>query len=203
MGRRGWAGVALAGVALAAVALGRRAGGLSGGVPEYRRSGPADAPVVVTEYSDFQCPRCAKAQPALKALMTRYADRARLEFRHYPLAAHRWSQTAARAAEAAGLQGRFFEYADALYLRQAEWSESPDPMSFFKDYARGVGIDAERWAADVDSPRVAKIIAAEREGAEAVPVAATPTFFINRRTIVGELQLESMGVRFVELELAR
>lgn len=200
-GRRRAVGLALGAAALAAVALGRRAPFLGDDVPVYRQKGPPDAPVVVSEYSDFQCPKCALVQPDLKNLLALYEGRVRLVFRPYPLKTHRWSADASRAAEAAGFQGRYWEYADQLFAHQKEWADSPDPQPLFKDYAAAAGLDLPRFEQDRAGDRVAKIVDAARAHAEALPVPATPTFFINKRVVVGDLQLQAMGARFIEREL--
>lgn len=202
-GRRRAVGLALGAAALVAVALGRRTPFLADDVPAYRQKGPAGAPVVVTEYSDFQCPKCALVQPDLKNLLAQYEGRVRLVFRPYPLKSHRWSADASRAAEAAGLQGRYWEFADQLFSHQKEWADSPDPQSLFKDYAAAVGLDLPRYEQDRTGDRVAKIVDAARAHAEALPVPATPTFFINQRVVVGDLQLQAMGARFIERELEK
>ncbi len=200
-GRRLGAGLALATAALAAVGLGRRAPGLLDAVPAYRQSGPAGARVVIIEYSDFQCSRCAQAHPFLKELLARYEGKVRLVFRHFPLTPHKWAPAAARAAESAGRQGRFWDYADALYAHQKEWSEAQDAVPLLRRYAADLGLDPARFAADMDSPAVARLVQEEKKHSESVPIAATPTFFVNRRVIVGESQLQSVGARFIEREL--
>lgn len=203
LGRRRGAGLALAAAALAAVALGRRVPFLGDDVPAYRQKGPPGAAVLITEYSDFQCPKCALVQPDLKNLLAQYEGRVRLAFRPYPLKSHRWSGDASRAAEAAGLQGRYWEFADQLFARQKEWADSPDPQPLFKDYAAAAGLDVDRFDQDRNSHRVAKIVEAARAQAEALPVPATPTFFVNKRVLVGDLQLQAMGARFIERELEK
>lgn len=201
--KRAVAGMVIFAAAVAAVAIGRRSPALADGVPAYRRQGPAGAPVVITEYSDFQCPKCALAQPDLKALLERYDGKVRLVFRHFPLKMHKWSEPAARAAEAAGLQGKFWEYAEKLYAGQKDWAEAADPTPVFDRYGTELGLDAARFAADRDGEKVRTIIAAERAHAESVPIMATPTFYVNERVLVGDSQLAGMGVRVMESELAR
>lgn len=201
LSKKAGAGLLLLSLAVGAVWVGRRTPRLSEGTPSYRQKGPAEAPVVLVEYSDFQCPKCAQAQPVLRDLLNRYEGRVRLVFRHCPLPSHAWASLAARAAEAAGRQNKFWEYADVLYSRQAVWSAAPDPRALFDTYARELGLDEARWKKDVDDPAVEKIVKDERARAEQVPISATPTFFINEKIIVGDSQLEAVGVRFMEQEL--
>lgn len=200
--RRLWVGLVLAGVAVVAVAMGRQTPVLSDHVPGYRQKGDAGAKVVITEYSDFQCPRCAEAQPVLEKLLAQYAGQTRLVFRHFPLRGHAWAAVAARAAEAAGQQGKFWAYADLLYGRQKEWSVSPDPVVVFRQYATELGLDGARFASDMDGEKVRALVDGDRTHGESLPIAATPTFFINERVVVGDTQLAAVGARFVELELA-
>jgi protein-disulfide isomerase len=187
--------------ACAAVTVGRRAGPLSGDVPAYRTLGPRRAPVVIEEFSDFQCPKCALAQSEFRSLLARYPEKTRAVFRHMPLKMHKWAPDAAKAAEAAGLQGKFWEFADRLYAEQKTWSESPDAPALFRQYAESLGLALDRFDADRASPRVAQRIEQDRQQADVAGIFATPTFFVNDRRIVGDVQLKSNGVRYVELEL--
>jgi protein-disulfide isomerase len=155
------------------------------------------------EYSDFQCPKCAQVQPDLRALVARYDGRVRLVFRHCPLPQHKWAALAAQAAEAAGLQNRFWEYADQLYAQQTAWSEQSDPRALFQQYAQELGLDVDRWKTDLDSSRLQELVKEERAHAQSLPIAATPTFFVNKKIIVGDSQLQAMGARFIEQELRR
>jgi protein-disulfide isomerase len=107
--------------------------------------GNKDAAVTLVEYSDFQCPACASFQPVLKELLATYGENLKFEYKHYPLPIHPYAQQAAIAAEAAGQQGKFFEYHDALFENQAEWSKSATPVAFFNKYAEELGLDVEKF----------------------------------------------------------
>jgi protein-disulfide isomerase len=202
--RRSIAGGLVAAALVSAVFLGRQGGwSVPLRVPAYRQKGPAGAPVVLVEYSDFQCPSCAKVQPYLRELLARQGDRVRFVFRHHPLNMHKWAIDAARAAECAGRQGRFWEYHDALFAKQAEWSRSPDPAPLFLEYARELGLDVERFRRETADRRWDGLIVNDRLDALAMDVTGTPTFFVNRRRAVGESQLRANGERFIVLEDAR
>lgn len=81
-----------------------------------------EATVVLTEYSDFQCPACAAFQPVLDETLDLYGDSIRFEYKHFPLPIHKFATNAAIAAEAASQQGKFFEYGALLFENQTEWS---------------------------------------------------------------------------------
>lgn len=196
-------GLGIVGVAVVAVALGRRAPGISGDAPAYRQTGSPRARVVITEYSDLQCPKCGAAVPLLKELLKTYPNDVRLVFHHSPLKQHQWAVLAAQAAESAGLQGKFWEYAESLFAKQTEWSSVADPKPLFFSYANELGLNGDQFVRDLESPAVVDIIRREKERAEAMEVPATPTFFINDRMLVGDSQLAGNGARYIEQELGR
>ena len=200
--KRFWAAVVIAAVLAAVVQVSRKGAWTeSFRVPSFRQRGTDSPRVRITVFSDFQCPNCAKAHPFLDDLARRYEKDVRLAFRHYPLKHHTWAFPAARAAESAGVQGKFWEYMSLLYARQKDWAESPDAPSLFAAYAAELGLDAARFAADMQSGRWDGPILADREEAQARGVNSTPTFFINERRIAGETQLREYGERFILLEL--
>lgn len=184
---------------VAAVFVARGAGDeYAAGVPAHRVLGPADAPVSLVVFSDFQCPACAATEPLLKNLMARHEGRIRLSFRHNPLRMHRWAVHAVQAAEAAGAQGKFWPYHDILFERQRDWAGDQDPLPMFLSYARELGLDEERFRRDVvesrwDGLREADVAVARRNN-----VRATPTIFINGNRLVGPIQVQADGERLVQ-----
>ena len=156
-----------------------------GAEPPHVR-GEAVAVVTIEEFADFQCPPCRKLQPELKKISGEYGTRLRVVFRQRPLPIHEHAVTAARAAEAAALQNRFWEMHDLLFEHQREWSETADARSLFKDYARSVGLDVERFMQDMDGPEVSARILADQTRAESVNITGTPTLFLNGREIPAE-----------------
>ena len=201
--KRWTVGLGIVGVAVAAVAVGRRTPRVSGDAPAYRQTGPALARVVITEYSDLQCPKCGQAAPIVKNLLSAYPKDVRLVFHHAPLKQHKWAVAAAQAADASGLQEKFWEYADALFSKQTEWSAATDPKPLFAGYAKDLGLDVARFTKDVDSSSVVEMIQKEKAHADALEIPATPTFFINDRMLVGDTQLAGNGTRYIEQELGR
>ena len=155
--------------------------------PPLHVRGPANAPVLVEEYSDFQCPTCGRMHPVVRQLLAKYPQQVRLAFRHFPLATiHRHARESARAAEAAGEQGKFWEMHDLLYERQAEWSKAEPARPLFVVYAQSLGLDAARFQRDIDgSPVAMRIVAAERR-ALSRKLQGTPTFVVNGRELTFE-----------------
>jgi len=148
--------------------------------------GQRGAPVTLEEFGDFQCPSCATAAEAISKLEQDYGPRLRVVWRNFPLAMHAHALEAALAAEAAGLQGRFWEMHDLLYKNQAVWSKASDPATagqFFTAYARSLGLDVERFAKDSTSDEVkARVVSDGKHGASR-GVKNTPTLFINDREV--------------------
>jgi protein-disulfide isomerase len=149
--------------------------------------GNPDADIKLVEYSDFQCPACAMVQPILKEVLQDYGDKISLEFKHFPIGAPR----AAVAAEAAGQQGKFFEFHDLLYSRQPEWSSDARQESHFLRYAEELELDMEQFKLQMDSSALLRKVMADRsEGVALVDengkslIEGTPTFFLNGNKMV-------------------
>lgn len=141
-----------------------------------KMSGSPMAPVTLVEFSDFQCPHCASAHPALERIVREHEGRVKLVFKHYPLPSHTRALAAARAAEAAGRQGKFWEMASQLFAHQHTLEDSD-----IATFAQAIGLDMERFQKDVASEEVAKAVDADRAEGEGVNVKGTPTIFINGR----------------------
>jgi len=156
----------------------------SPGANPPQAKGRADAPVTIEEFGDYQCPPCGALYPELEKIKADYGDRVRLVFRHYPLARiHPNALAAAHAAEAAGLQGKFWEMHDQLYRGQKTWERSGDATQAFAAYARGLGLDAERFARDMNGDGVDTRIVADHERAKSLGVDSTPVIFVNGRKL--------------------
>ena len=152
--------------------------------PPRHVRGPMDAPVLLEEYSDFQCPQCGRMHSIVKELQAKYPVQLRVGFRHYPLQTiHRYARESARAAEAAGAQGRFWEMHDLLYEKQAEWSKADPARPLFIGYAQSLGLDTARFQQDIDSSAVAMRVVNDERRAMSLRLGGTPTFFINGREL--------------------
>jgi len=156
--------------------------GQPGAEPLHVRGDP-DAPVTLEEFGDFQCPTCATVSGVIGQLEQGYGHRLRVVFRHYPLAMHSHASEAALAAEAAGLQGRFWEMHDLLYKNQAVWSKASEVRPLFTGYARSLGLDVERFVKDSNSDEVKGRVFWEGQQGVLRGVKNTPTLFINGREL--------------------
>jgi protein-disulfide isomerase len=145
--------------------------------------GKADAPVTLEEFGDFECPPCGNLAEPINQLERDYRGRLCVIFRNFPLPNHQHAQEAALAAEAAGVQGRFWQMHDVLYREQALWSKAPDVRSLFKAYAGTIGVNVAQFEKDLDSEEVKKRVAADQQQGAVVGVTTTPTIFINDRTV--------------------
>jgi protein-disulfide isomerase len=164
-------------------AAGTVAAGERGAEPA-RAVGPENAPVVLEEFGDYQCPPCREVFPEVEAIRREYGDRLRFVFRHYPLTSiHPRALLAAHAAEAAGAQGKFWEMHRALYENQQAWSPTPDPRPLFETYARQAGLDAERFRRDLGNQESDARVVADHARARSLGVESTPTFFLNGRKL--------------------
>lgn len=141
--------------------------------------GNPEATVTLVEYSDFQCPACASFQPVVAELLAQYGNQIRFEYKHFPLPIHNYAQQAAVAAEAASQQGKFFEFHDALFENQKEWSSSATPQTFFVTYANELGLDVEKFKMQQNSSVLRDAVRADLADARELGLTGTPTFFLN------------------------
>jgi protein-disulfide isomerase len=149
-----------------------------GAEPPHVR-GPLNARVKIEEFGDFQCPSCAALSPALAQAEQKYHGKLCVIFRQFPLASHPHAQEAARAAEAAGLQGRFWEMHDLLYGSQLVWTRAANTRELFNQFAKSLGLDVERFKIDLGSEQVKARIVADQQRAASLGVSRTPAIFIN------------------------
>lgn len=142
--------------------------------------GSEAATVSLVEYSDFQCPACGAFQPVLNEVLAQYGDKIKFEYKHYPLVQiHPFAEPAARAAEAAGQQGKFFEYADMLFAKQSEWSKGSNPAGFFTRYATELGLDMDLFAQHLRSSLLSDKVRADMMEARGLGLTGTPSFYLN------------------------
>ena len=192
------AGLALAGV-LSVCALRGFGVQITEKAPAFRQEGPADAPVVIAEFSDFECPSCKAAEPAVRQILSIYGDQVRFIFKHFPLEhIHLWALQAAKDAECAGRAGKFWPYHDALYDHQAEWVGAKSPPDALLSYAAKVGLSPDAVKACSQTPEILAAINADIAEGNSRWVGGTPTFFINGRRFVGDYQLTSMGIPWID-----
>jgi len=136
--------------------------------------------VNLTVYGDFQCPICGQFYPIEKKVVDTYQNDISFTFMHFPLESiHPNARAAARAAEAAGLQGKFFEMHDLLYENQSAWSSSSDSLTIFTAYALQLGLDAAKFKSDFASETVNSTINADLKNGNSKGVNGTPTYYLN------------------------
>ena len=152
--------------------------------------GNLDAEVTLTEYSDFQCPACASFEPILEEVFNEFGDQIKFEYKHFPLInIHPLAEPAARAAEAAAQQGKFFEYHDLLFTNQKTWAVSPNPSAIFIQYAEDLDLDTDQFKRQMNSSLIADKVRASFNEARELGLSGTPTFFLNGE----EMEFETFG----------
>jgi protein-disulfide isomerase len=177
---------------------------VSPGAPNPYMRGNASARVTLEEFSDFQCPACGGLEPGLRRVLKDYEDRVNFIFRNYPLTMHKYAFQAARAAEAAGQQGKFWGMHDLIYDNQKEWSEAMEPRVQFDSYATRLGLDVQRFKADMERQDLAERVKADMMRGNALGVKGTPTVYLNGRELMpGRLITEDDLRREIEAELAK
>jgi protein-disulfide isomerase len=136
--------------------------------------GPENAPVTIVEFSDFQCPFCAQAAELVKQITDAYPNDVRVIYKNYPLPFHQQAMPAAKAAIAAGKQGKFWEMHDKLFANFRTLADDQYPK-----YAEELGLDVEQFKKDMAAPETEKLVQDEMAHARTAEVRGTPTFFIN------------------------
>ncbi len=146
--------------------------------------GSPNAKVTLVEYVDYECPPCAVYNPIVNAVLQRYGNNVRLEFHHYPLTRiHPNALKAAVAAEAAGLQGHYWEMHDLLLLSQEKWAHTDNAEQEFAKFAISIGLDTNRFLEASNSPELRQRVMADLERGQKNSVRAVPAFFLNGRKI--------------------
>ncbi|HSQ25051.1 MAG TPA: thioredoxin domain-containing protein [Pyrinomonadaceae bacterium] len=152
---------------------------VQGAEPPHVRGNP-NAPVTLEEFGDFQCGACGSYYPELKKIEAEYGDRLKVIFRELPLVTmHQHALLAAQAAEAAGLQGKFWEMHDKLYENQVTWTEKNDLVPVFVDYAKQIGLNTDQFMKDLNGESVAARIFQDGKRAHSFGLKGTPSFFVN------------------------
>ena len=151
--------------------------------------GPADAPVVVVQFGDYQCTYCGRAYTILQELADNFAGDVRFVYRHFPISAlHPQAQLAAEAAEAAAAQGKFWEMHHLLYMNQHALE-----LEQLVEYAESLGLDVARFRADLTERRFAAEVESDFQSGIASGVTGTPTFYVNGVRYDGPWDTESLA----------
>lgn len=148
--------------------------------------GKNDDKVVLIEYGDFQCPGCGGVHPTVKTLTEKYKDQVTFVFRNFPIASkHPNARAAAAAAEAAGLQGKYWEMHNQIFENQSSWQNlaANDRGKFFVDYAKELGLDEAKFKTDMESSGVSQKINFDQAVGKKAGAEVTPTFFLNGKKL--------------------
>lgn len=148
--------------------------------------GNKDSKVLLIEYGDYQCPGCGASFPTVKTVTEKYKDDIAFVYRHFPIPSlHPNARAAAASAEAAGLQGKFWEMHNLLFTKQKEWESAAlnQRNDLFASYASSLGLDVNKFKTDVESDRVTQKINFDQAVARKDNVKATPSFFLNGKSL--------------------
>ena len=150
---------------------------------EPQVKGGENTKVTLVEFADFQCPACGYYAPLVSAVSKEFGDDLKVEFYHFPLQMHINAVPAAVAAEAAGIQGKFWEMHDKLFEKQQEWQAEAKTDALFAAYAAEIGLDVEKFKTDMENPDLAKKVKTSYGIGASKGVSGTPTFFVNDEEI--------------------
>ena len=182
------------------------------GTPTSHTEGTSPENVTLVEYGDYECPVCETFYPTVKQVAQKYSDKVVFQFRNLPLTSiHPNAFASARAAEAAGLQGKYWQMHDLLYENQSSWVSASDPLPTFESYARTIGLNVSRFDTDYASDAVNQAINADLSAFNATgDEMATPTFYLDGKKIDNAKLIDSTGQpsidafsKIIDAELAK
>lgn len=152
-----------------------------------RSQGEPGSPLWIVEYFDYQCGPCRHSMDVIKTFINKKSSKIYFQARFFPLSNHLYAMKAARYAECAARQGKFWKLHDLLFARQNEWTNMPvDKIDkLFRSYAIIAGVDPHHLDICLKNPEIEKTILDERGVAKSMGVSSTPTFFVNGQMIVG------------------
>jgi protein-disulfide isomerase len=165
--------------------------------------GSPTATVTVEEFADFQCGACANVHPVLKNVQSVYGSNIKFIFRHFPLQMHRNAYDAAVAAEAAGLQGKFWDMQNLIFSNQQSWAGASDVRTIFVGYAERLGLDVEKFKNDILGTVTKNRVDADMQRGRALNITSTPTVYVNGVAVpYDQMTLEGMK-RIIDAELQK
>ena len=148
-----------------------------------QKIGSESAKVKLVEFSDFQCPACKSAEPAIKQTLLKYPNDLQFIYRHFPLPQHDNAREAAYFAEAAGEQGKFWEMHDRIFETQSQWLDIGDSTEFFLGLARDLNLDEAKLQEVLEKNTFKSKIDSDVAEGRSLGVNSTPTFFVNGRKV--------------------
>lgn len=155
--------------------------------------GSPTAAVTVEEFADFQCPSCGDKYPIIKQVQSLYGSRIKFIFRNFPLQMHDKAYDAAVAAEAAGIQGKFWDMQNQLYTNQKSWSVDPNYRDVWAGYAQKIGLDVDKFKTDMAGLQTKSRVDADMARGRAMQVNSTPTVYINGKAVqYADMTVETM-----------
>lgn len=161
--------------------------------------GAEDGKLTLVEFGDFQCPACGAYEPLIRQVVVDNKTILKVVFKHFPLVQiHQNALLAAKAAEAAGLQGKFWEMHDMLYDKQSEWSTGLNAHDFIITYATTLGLNTKKFSDDLNSKAIEEKIFAELKEGTKLGVQGTPTFFLNGKKLDSPQSLEAFNKLILE-----
>jgi protein-disulfide isomerase len=172
--------------------------------PTQHTEGKGTSNVTLVEYGDYECPYCGQYYPVVKQVVAYYGDKITFQFRNLPLTQiHPNAYAGARAAEAASLQGKFWQMHDLLYTNQNDWVNSSDPTTVFDSYAQQLGLNVTQFKQDYASEKVNNFINADvsafgKTGAQE----ATPAFFLDGKQVQPSETVDSFK-KLIDAEIAK
>lgn len=165
--------------------------------------GSPTASVTLEEFADFQCGGCAATHPVLKEIQSIYGSKIKFVYRHFPLPSHDKAYDAAIAAEAAGMQGKFWAMQDQLFSNQTAWVTGSNNKQLWAQYAQNIGLDVERWQNDMIGMAAKNRVDQDIARARGLNVSSTPSAFVNGQLVpFPEMNVNGLR-RIIDTELQR
>jgi protein-disulfide isomerase len=161
------------------------------------KRGAQNAPVLVVEFADYECPYCQRIHPELKKLEEEFAGKVALAFKDFPLPMHSRAAKAAEAARCAGEQGKFWEFHDTLFDNSQKLE-----LAQLKEYARALKLDTARFDQCLDGGEQAPAVRKDFAQGQRLGLTGTPSFFVNRHFLSGAVKYDTLR-EIVEQQLAR
>ncbi len=157
--------------------------------------GPEDARMTILEFSDIECPYCQMITPLLTQFQAMFPDDVRMVYRHFPLSYHDKSQLGSQATEAAGMQGKFWEMLDAIYLNTSEWGElTPEEFAEWLDAkAAALDLDVAQFQEDIESDAVIEKVESDVTSGRQANITGTPTVYLNGGVYSGNRSIEVLS----------
>lgn len=176
----------------------------SAGAQPPNMLGPQTATVTVEEFADYQCPTCATIHTKMKEINALYNGRIKFIYRSFPLTQiHKNAYDAAVAAEAAGMQGKYWAMQDQLFTNQQAWSNSNEARKMFDEYAQKIGLDIAKFQTDMAGLPAKTRVDADLQRGRAAQISGTPTLYINNRKLTPEQMEVSAMRRIIDVELQK